>query len=274
VGRGVGAAALVCLISWVLPAWAGVADQVGATFGLMIQDFVGAFPAVEGLVVAVDGERLYMDLVQKDGVQPGQEFTIFRKGGVFRHPISSQPMGRFEDVLGHAQVTRVEPRFSEAVYVRLPGTPDAQPEDGVRITRGRIRVAVAPPTDLTNNKADLRRVAFMIAHALSETKRFQSVDPSTVQDLSLQRRGAKSCSCADKAVARPRRSRSVSGSFPSCSSGGVTYLDMMDLRDHGDGALLPAAGAYSGGDGGGAAVSVGARPRGLGPANLLCWRAS
>ncbi|HYV00924.1 MAG TPA: FlgT C-terminal domain-containing protein, partial [Actinomycetota bacterium] len=147
---------LAWLVSWAGPAWAGVADQVGATFGLMLQDVVSAFPAVEGFVVAVDGEQLYLDLTQKDGVQPGQEFTIFRKGEVFRHPITGRPMGRFEDLLGYAQVKRVLPRFSEAVYVTLPGKPEAQPEDGVRITRGRIRVAVAPPTDLTKTNADLR----------------------------------------------------------------------------------------------------------------------
>ncbi len=134
---------LAWLVSWAGPAWAGVADQVGATFGLMLHDVVSAFPAVEGFVVAVDGEQLYMDLTQKEGVQPGQEeFTIFRKGEVFRHPITGRPMGRFEDLLGYAQVKRVLPRFSEAVYVTLPGKPEAQPEDGVRITRGRIRVAV------------------------------------------------------------------------------------------------------------------------------------
>lgn len=223
------ALALLCLVSASVPVSAGVADQVGATFGLMIQDFVGAFPAVEGLVVAVDGERLYMDLVQKDGVQPGQEFTIFRKGGVFRHPISSQPMGRFEDVLGHAQVTRVQPQFSEAVYVRLEGKPDAQPEDGVRITRGRIRVAVAPPTDLTNGKADLRRVAFMIAHALSETKRFQSVDPSTVQDLLLAQktRSEELLVRPDKAMAAAKTIEASGWLIPVLlERRGVTYLDV------------------------------------------------
>ena len=46
---------------------------------------------------------------------------MFRKGEVFRHPLSQRPMGRFEDVLGHAQVRRVYPDFAEAVYVTLEG---------------------------------------------------------------------------------------------------------------------------------------------------------
>lgn len=173
--------ALVCAAP--APAAAGVADQIGATFGLMLQEVVAAFPAVEGLVVAVEGQRIYIDPAAQQGVQPGQEFTIFRKGEVFRHPVSNRPLGRFEEVLGHAQVDRVLPRFSEATVIPLPGKPEVRPEDGVRITKGRIRVAVPPMVDLTRAQADLRRVPFMLALGLDQTKRFQSTDPGPVREM-------------------------------------------------------------------------------------------
>lgn len=195
----------------------------------MLQDVVGAFPAVEGLVVAVEGEQIYMDLTQKDGVQPGQEYTIFRKGEVFRHPTTGRAMGRYEDILGYAQVTRVQPQFSEAAYVPLPDKPKAQAEDGVRITRGRIRVAVAPPTDLTKTSADLRRVAYMIAHALDETKRFQSPDPSVVQDLlvSQKTRSEELLVRPDRAVAAARALEVTGWLVPVLlERRGVTYLDV------------------------------------------------
>lgn len=208
---------------------AGAADQVGATFGLMIQDVVAAFPAVEGMVVAVDGDRIYLDLTEKDGVRPGQEFTIFRKGEVFRHPINGRPLGRYEQVLGHAQVQRVLPQFSEAVYVAADGQSTARPEDGVRITKGRIRVAVAPTTDLTSANADLRRVPFMIAHALSETKRFQSADPSAVQELLLTQktRSEELLVRPDKAVAVAKPLEITGWLVPVLiERRGVTYLDI------------------------------------------------
>jgi hypothetical protein len=180
-GRAVGLG-LVGSLALAGPGWAGVADQVGATFGLMLPEVVEAFPAVEGLVVAVEGDRLYMDLSEKDGIRPGQEFTVFRKGEVFRHPLTQRPLGRYEEVLGYTQVLRVLPRFAEAAFVALDGKPPPRPEDGVRITRGRIRVAVAPPIDLTETRADLRRVPFMFALALDRSKRFQVADPARVQD--------------------------------------------------------------------------------------------
>jgi hypothetical protein len=226
---GATALALVSVVSLAPAAWAGVADQVGATFGLMLHDVVSAFPPVEGLVVSLDGEQLYLDLTEKDGIRPGQEFTVFRKGEVFRHPVTGQPMGRFEDVLGYAQVTRVFPRYSEALYVALPGRPEAQPEDGVRITRGRIRVAVAPPTDLTRNNVDLRRVPFMIAHALAETKRFQCPDPSTVQELltTERTRSEELLVSPERAVAVARRLEVTGWLVPVIlERRGVTYLDV------------------------------------------------
>lgn len=211
------------------PAAAGIADQVGATFGLMIQEVVAAFPAVEGLVVAVEGERVYLDLTERDGVQPGQEFTIFRKGEVFRHPVNGKPLGRYEQVLGYAQVQRVLPQFSEAVYVAMEGRPAPQPEDGVRITKGRIRVAVAPPTDLTSANADLRRVPFMLAHALSETKRFQSADPSVVQEhlLNQKTRSEELLVRRDKAVVVAKPLEVAGWIVPVLlERRGVTYLDV------------------------------------------------
>jgi hypothetical protein len=223
------AVALWWLAAWTGSACAGIADEVGATFGLMLQDVVSAFPAVEGLVVAVDGEQIYMDLTEKDGVQVGQEYTIFRKGEVFRHPMTGRPMGRFEEIIGYAQIKRVQPQLSEAAYVALPGKPRAQPEDGVRITRGRIRVAVAPPIDLTKTNADLRRVSYMMAHALAETKRFQGPDPTAVQDqLATQKtRSEELLVLPEKAVDAARTLEVAGWLVPVLiERRGVTYLDV------------------------------------------------
>jgi len=211
------------------PAGAGTADQVGATFGLLIQDVVAAFPAVEGLVVQVDGDRLFLDVTEQNGVQPGQEFSVFRKGEVFRHPINGRPLGRYEDLLGYAQIVRVHPQYCEALFVPEDGKPPVQPEDGVRITKGRIRVAVAPATDLTKAQADLRRVPFMLAHALELTKRFQVADPSTVQEhlLSLKTRSEELLVSPGKAKSSGKILEVTGWLVPVLiERRGVTYLDV------------------------------------------------
>jgi hypothetical protein len=211
------------------PAQAGIADQVGATFGLMLEDVVAAFPPIEGLVVQVDGESLYMDLAKKDGVQAGQEFTVFRKGETFRHPGTGKPLGRYEEVLGYAQVQRVETGFSEALFVPNGGRPQPRPEDGVRITRGRIRVAVVPPVDLTTGKADLRRVPFMLALAMDQTRRFQSLDSGQVNEVLLnsKTKGEEMLVRPDRAVALGKSLDVTGWLIPVLiERRGITYLDV------------------------------------------------
>ena len=213
----------------VAPVQAGIADQVGATFGLMLQDVVSAFPPVEGVVVQVDGDHLYMDLSKKQGLLLGQEFSVFRKGGEFRHPFNGKVLGRYEEILGYAQVQRVEEGFSEALFVPVEGKDKPKPEDGVRITRGRIKVAVAPPTDLTSNKADLRRVAFMLALAMDQTKRFLSVDPGHVSEILLnsKTRSEELLVRPDRAVALGKPLEVTGWLVPVLlERRGVTYLDV------------------------------------------------
>jgi hypothetical protein len=227
--RGGVALLIVLLLLVAPPAGAGTADQVGATFGLMIQDVVSAFPAAEGLVVAAEGDRLFIDLTEKSGVQAGQEYAVFRKGDVFRHPINGRPLGRYEDVLGYAQIVRLHPQYTEAVFVPADGKAAPEPEDGVRITKGRIRVAVAPATDLTKANSDLRRVPFMIAHALEQTKRFQVADPSAVQELLLSQKTRSEELLVSPAKAKTSgKTLEVSGWLVPMliERRGVTYLDI------------------------------------------------
>ena len=245
------------------PAGAGTADQVGATFGLLIQDVVSAFPPAEGLVVAAEGDRLFIDLTEKSGVQPGQEYSVFRKGEAFRHPINGRPLGRYEDVLGYAQIVRLHPQYTEALFVPAGGKPTPEPEDGVRITKGRIRVAVAPATDLTKAaNADLRRVPFMLANALEQTKRFQVADPTLVQEhlLSQKTRSEELLVSPDKAKASGQDpgGLGLAGPHADRAAGGDLPGHHLDLRGDRYGPVLPAGGPDPDREHGRAAVPLGA----------------
>jgi hypothetical protein len=165
------------------PAAAGTADRVGATFGLMAEDFIQSFKPIEGMVVAVEGDVMYIDVGSDRGAQAGQEFTVFRKGEPFHHPYTGKALGHYEEILGYAQVRRTEPQFSETLFVPAPDRPRPHAVDGVRISRGRIKVAVAPLMDLTDSRADVRRVPYLLGTALERSGRFQSVDPILVADM-------------------------------------------------------------------------------------------
>ncbi len=210
------------------PVKAGVADRVGATFQLMADDFLKAFTPIEAIVVAYDGGEIFLDVSAAGGAQPGQEYTVYRKGAVFVHPYTQRPLGRYEEVLGHAQIKRVHPQFSVAAYVPLDGKPAPLPEDGARITRGRIRVAITPVLDLTAQHPDTRRVPFLMATVLEGSKRFQVVDPLVVADMFAS--GAVS---VEEMLARPERAVRAAKNLEVAGwlipmlieRRGVTYLD-------------------------------------------------
>jgi hypothetical protein len=177
------AAALLTVLLARAAVEAGMADRIGATFSLMADDFIQAFNPVEAIVVAVDNDEIFLDVGAGRGAQVGQEYTIFRKGAVFSHPLTGKALGRYEEVLGYAQVRRVESDFAAATFVPAPDKPRPIPEDGARITRGRLKVAVTPVIDMTDGRADVRRVPYLIATVLERSKRFQVVDPLAVSDM-------------------------------------------------------------------------------------------
>jgi hypothetical protein len=177
------AAALLTVLLAGAAVEAGMADRIGATFSMMADDFIQAFNPVEAIVVAVDNDEIFLDVGAGRGAQVGQEYTIFRKGAVFSHPLTGKALGRYEEVLGYAQVRRVESDFAAATFVPAPDKPRPIPEDGARITRGRLKVAVTPVIDMTDGRADVRRVPYLIATVLERSKRFQVVDPLAVSDM-------------------------------------------------------------------------------------------
>jgi len=210
------------------PAHAGTADRIAATFVAMADDLVKAFQPIEGLVLELDGDRIYLDIGQEAGAQVGQELTIFRKGESFRHPTTGRILGRHEDVLGYAQVRRVLPRLSEAVFIAVPGQPAPRAEDGARISRGRIRVAIAPVLDLTNSEADVRRVPYLFATLLERSKRFQVIDPLRVSDT-ITAQNVR----VEEILGRPERAVPLGRTLEASAwlvpilirRGNVTYLD-------------------------------------------------
>ena len=183
---------------------AGLADRVGATFGLMADDFIKTSQPVEGTVVSLEENQIFLDLGQGSGAQPGQELTVYRKGEAFHHPLTGKPLGRYEEQLGYAQIRRVFPQFSEAAFVPVPDRPAPQPGDGARVSRGRIKVAVTPLLDLTQSGADVRRVPYLIASALERSKRFVVVDPLAVADMF-----AGGTLRVEEVLARPERATRV-----------------------------------------------------------------
>jgi hypothetical protein len=211
------------------PARAGQADRVAATFALMSKDFVEAFQPMEGLVISIEGTEIFLDVTEAGGAKVGQEFTVFRKGDAFVHPVSGRILGHYEQVLGYAQIVRLYPQFSAATFIPAPDAPRPRANDGARITRARIRVAVTPTLDMTTAHADLRRVPFLIAAALEGSKRFLPTDVLAVSDMfaSGTLRVEDMLARPERAVRSARNLEIAGWIVPMVlERRGVTYLDV------------------------------------------------
>lgn len=229
--RGTGLVSLTLVLATLVatvPAHAGLADRIGATFGLMGDDFIKAAQPLEGTVVSGEGQRIFIDLGEASGAQVGQELTIYRKGEPFYHPVTGKPLGRYEEHLGYAHIQRVFPQFSDGVFVPAQDRSAPEAGDGARISRGRLKIAVTPLLDLSQSDADVRRVPYLIASVLERSKRFVVVDPLAVADIF-----AGGTLRVEEVLARPERAMRIARNLEVAGwiipvlleRQGVLYLD-------------------------------------------------
>jgi len=74
--------------------------------GLAIK-FKHAFPVVEGLVVKIEGNELFINLGKKQNLKKEMKFIVYRKGEDIIHPISDKVLGCDTEILGEATVVQV-----------------------------------------------------------------------------------------------------------------------------------------------------------------------
>ncbi|MGA1843176.1 MAG: FG-GAP-like repeat-containing protein [bacterium] len=127
----------------------------------LVKEITAFFPVLEGYVVEVKGENIFLDLAKDSEVRKGMEFLCIREGEEFTHPITGAVLGRFEDKLGYVQITEIMESYSIGKLVRNFSGKVVKRGDKVRITSARIPVAFPPesPQDpiLEAMKEELRK---------------------------------------------------------------------------------------------------------------------
>jgi hypothetical protein len=187
---------LLGLFGTVGPARADVLQDLGSTYQKAAEQLAAAFPRVEVQVTTVTADGMRVEGPAAGSLRPGLELTLFRRGDMFRHPITNQPLGHTEQVLGTLVVTAVEPGGATGRFVPPAGRPAPAPVpgDGARITAGRLPVAVLPTNGVqaafeTADQTQLLLAARFSA-ILEKTGRFLAVDPQRVLDLVGLARGS------------------------------------------------------------------------------------
>jgi hypothetical protein len=168
------------------PAGADLLQDLGATYQQVAAELAAAFPKVEARVVAVEGERVRLEGAGLRALRPGLELAAYRKGEVFRHPVTDQPLGHAEVALGTLVVTEVDEAGARARLARAEGGSRLRPGDGARLTAGRLGVAVLPTAGVSAPFERADQTALLLVARLSalldKTGRFLAVEPGRVLD--------------------------------------------------------------------------------------------
>lgn len=162
---------LSALIVAVAPALA-VAQTASppASLSALVEQTVGFYPKVEAEVIEAQPGTITLAVDRAQGVQPGLALEVVRQGREIRHPRTGEVLGRAEQGLGRAVVTRVADRFATARYEGEP----VQPGDRAR-SADRVRLTLVSLTTPGVKPNLVEAAVNEIYEGLNRTGRFQIV---------------------------------------------------------------------------------------------------
>jgi hypothetical protein len=147
--------------------------QLSRSLERFATEMVDLFPKVEGDVVKVEGNQVFVTLGASDNMREGMELSIFRKGDEFKHPLTGAVLGRFEDDLGVAIISKVSEGYSSGKVRLAKPNVNVKAGDRVRITKGKIPLAVLPIKGEVPQWASREEIVERFRFALEQTGRFQ-----------------------------------------------------------------------------------------------------
>jgi hypothetical protein len=168
-----------------LSAWCALVMGLGGAFEAQAQgqlsrslerlstEIVNLFPKVEGDVVKVQGNEVFITLGAPDNIREGMELSVVRKGEEFKHPLTGVALGRFEEDIGVIIITKVSEAYSSGNVRLAKATVNPRTGDRVRITKGKIPLALLPLRGDLPGWVSREELLERFRFALEQTGRFQ-----------------------------------------------------------------------------------------------------
>lgn len=144
-----------------------------------------SFPVIEGMVVGLQGDLIYVDLGENKKSMPGLELRVYRVGEDFKHPVTGEVLGKLEKDLGIIKIKEVREKFSVAETVQKIEGEKIAVGDKVRISTARIILAVGL-TQEEGTTADLRSISRQLQTALTRANRFEIIDEGRLKNAMAQ----------------------------------------------------------------------------------------
>ncbi|HXH09985.1 MAG TPA: VCBS repeat-containing protein [Alphaproteobacteria bacterium] len=162
---------LVAATAFAGEAWAQ--GQLSRSLERLASEITDLFPKVEGDVIKVQGNEVFIALGAPDNVREGMELSLFRKGEEFKHPLTGVVLGRFEEDLGTLVIRQVAEGYSRGTVRLAKPNVSIRPGDRARITKGKIALAILPLKGDLPEWLSREEVLERFRSALERTGRFQ-----------------------------------------------------------------------------------------------------
>ena len=210
------------VLMWPCVAFAQAAYDLDAAASDVASQLARYFPPLQGEVVDVQGEQLYLSLGARNQVLKGTRLNVFREGKELTSPTTGEVLGRLEEDLGMVTVTQVTETYAVGMLENADTGGRVQSGDRVRITAGRLSLALIPASDQTVGDLSISALTDAVQRGLDATDRFNVVAGARLA-LWLLERGLSPGDLQ------------VSGVMAEAASAlGVTYYAQPVLRDVSD----------------------------------------
>ncbi|MBD3308487.1 hypothetical protein GF339_18825, partial [candidate division KSB3 bacterium] len=144
------------------------------------------FPQVQGVVVSVQDDTVFLDLGLEHHLLPGAQLAVLQEGVEIIHPKTQEVLGTYEKQIATLQVTDVMEQFSIARI--LWRAPDAEIAQGSRVGAfsGRVKLAVLPVENLTETDLSPITAYTLFVRTLQADDRFTVFDEADLKAAALE----------------------------------------------------------------------------------------
>jgi len=132
----------------------------------MRDETIAYFKPITGKVTMTDGEKVVVNVGIKDAVKKGMRFNILKEEAPFIHPVTKEPLGRIEALIGKLEIKDVNADSSSGIIIEGK----AQEGDKIRISEIKVNTLFFQSKDADWNLSD------SYYRTLKETGRLNLID--------------------------------------------------------------------------------------------------
>ncbi len=116
----------------------------------MRDETISYFKSMTGNITTVDGKKVIVNLGTKDAVKKGMRFNILREEAPFKHPVTKEPLGKMESLIGKLEIREVNADSSAGDIIEG----DAKEGDKVRVSEIKVNLLFCQSKDIDWHLAD------------------------------------------------------------------------------------------------------------------------